>query len=73
MARAGVELYPALLTAEEQQRLETVLTASTELKRCYDLKESFRDWFETAPTRQVAAERLTEWLALVQVSRHTIF
>ena len=59
----------ATLTADEQQRLEAVLTASAELKQCYDLKEAFREWFETAPTRPVAAERLTAWLAQVQASR----
>lgn len=58
----------ATLTADDQQRLEAVLTASAELKPCYDLKEAFREWFETAPTRPVAAERLTAWLAQVQAS-----
>jgi len=58
----------ANLTADEQQRLEAVLAASAELKQCYDLKEAFRKWFETASTRQRAAEQLTDWLAQVQAS-----
>lgn len=58
----------ANLTADEQQRLEAALAASVELKQCYDLKEAFRKWFETASTRPVAAEQLTAWLAQVQAS-----
>lgn len=58
----------ANLTPDEVVQLETALQASADLKLCYDLKEAFRQWFDTAATRQAAAEQLTEWLAQVQAS-----
>ena len=58
----------ANLTPDEVVHLETALQASADLKQCYDLKEAFRQWFDTAATRPAAAEQLTEWLAQVQAS-----
>ena len=60
--------HRANLTTDELAQLETVLQASAALKQCYDLKEAFRKWFDTALTRTGAAEQLTEWLAQVQAS-----
>ena len=50
------------LSDEEQQTLHALLAASLELKTLYELKESFRDWFNTCPDRAQADRRLTEWL-----------
>jgi transposase len=51
------------LTSDEQTRLEAMLAVSPALKTCYDLKESFRTWFEQSPDRQTADKRLLEWQA----------
>jgi len=50
------------LSDEEQQTLHALLAASPELKTLYELKESFRDWFNTCPDRAQADRRLTDWL-----------
>lgn len=50
------------LSAEENSTLETLLTASPELKRLYELKESFRNWFNTCKDRQEADDLLSAWL-----------
>lgn len=50
------------LTAPEQQTLESVLKVAPELKGLYELKESFRDWFNTCLDRQQADDQLTDWL-----------
>ncbi len=56
------------LTAEEQETLATMLTASPELKLCYDLKEDFRKWFNESPDRLTAEQGLNEWLERVDAS-----
>ena len=50
------------LSAEEHTTLQTVLTTSPELKSLYELKESFRKWFNTCKDRQEADDLLTAWL-----------
>jgi len=55
------------LDADEQQRLDAMLAASPELKLCYDLKEDFRQWFQS-PDRSTAEQGLTDWLARVEAS-----
>jgi transposase len=50
------------LSDEERTTLETLLTASPELKSLYELKESFRHWFNTCKDRQEADNLLTAWL-----------
>lgn len=56
------------LTAEERPKLAAMLTASAELKTCYDLKEDFRTWFNTRSDRSTAERTLDDWLAKVQGS-----
>ena len=55
------------LDADEQQRLDAMLAASPELKLCYDLKEEFRQWFQSSD-RATAEQALTDWLARVEAS-----
>jgi transposase len=50
------------LTVEEQAKLEAMFAVSPALQRLHDLKEAFRDVFETAPDRPTALEQLTEWV-----------
>lgn len=52
----------------ERQQLQAMLDASPELRRCYALKEAFRDWFKQAVDRHAAARHLADWLARVQAS-----
>lgn len=56
------------LTDEQRQRLDAMLSASPELKTCYELKEAFRDWFNQETDRPTAARTLADWLARVQAS-----
>lgn len=56
------------LTEKEQARLQTMLTASPDLKRCYDLKEAFRAWFNQTVTRAEADASLTTWITQVEAS-----
>lgn len=56
------------LTPDEVSQLETALAASADLKRCYELKEAFRHWFDTAASRSAAADQLAAWLAQVEAS-----
>jgi transposase len=49
------------LTAEEGERLAQMLAVSPELKTCYDLKESFRIWFDKSADRQTADSALRDW------------
>ena len=51
------------LSEEERSTLDAMLAASPELKSLYELKESFRDWFNTCVDRQQADNLLTAWLA----------
>jgi transposase len=55
------------LDDDERQRLDAMLAASPELKQCYDLKEDFRQWFQS-PDRATAEQGLTDWLARVEAS-----
>ena len=59
---------PDDLTEDEQTHLAAMLTASSELKQCYDLKEEFRQWFNRALDRATAAEQLMDWLQRVERS-----
>ncbi len=54
------------LTVEEQAKLEAMFAVSPALQRLHDLKEAFRDVFETAPDRPTALEQLTEWVQDVE-------
>ena len=56
------------LTAEEQEKLQALLAASPELKRCYELKESFRAWFNRSRNRTDAEQGLEEGLRQVRAS-----
>ncbi len=56
------------LTAEERPKLAMMLAASPQLKTCYELKESFRAWFNARTDRSTAERTLDEWLATVQAS-----
>ena len=51
------------LSEEERSTWDAMLAASPELKRLYELKESFRDWFNMCADRQQADDLLTVWLA----------
>jgi transposase len=50
------------LSDAERSTLENLLAASPELKSLYELKESFRTWFNTCADRQQADDLLTTWL-----------
>jgi transposase len=56
------------LTDEEQQKLQRMLAASPELKQCYELKESFRAWYNQAASHAQADQALSGWLAQVEAS-----
>ena len=56
------------LTDAERPKLAAMLSASPELKTCYDLKEDFRTWFNTLSDRPSAERTLNEWLTRVQAS-----
>lgn len=56
------------LTDEERPQLQAMLAGSPELKMCYELKESFRTWFNQSVNRQEAEAGLTDWIAKVQAS-----
>jgi transposase len=51
------------LTDEEGEKLAQMLAVSPELNTCYDLKESFRTWFEHSPDRKTADSALLDWQA----------
>jgi transposase len=59
---------PDDLTDEERPRLAAMLAASPDLKQCYELKESFRQWFNQPLDRATAADQLTVWLTRVEAS-----
>lgn len=50
------------LSDEERSTLGVLLAASPELKSLYEIKESFRDWFNTCADRHQADDLLTAWL-----------
>src|SRR5450759_2537607 len=51
------------LTDEERAQLAHMLAVSPELNTCYDLKESFRTWFDQSPDRKTADSALLDWQA----------
>jgi transposase len=51
------------LSPEERQQLDHMLTYSAELKRCYELKEQFREIFNAKSTREEALPKLEDWIA----------
>ena len=56
------------LTEEQQQKLSRMLEASSELKSCYELKESFRDLFNENLSYAMAETRLLQWIAKVEAT-----
>lgn len=54
------------LTEEQEKQLACMLEASPELKRCYELKEAFRDLFDQNLTPKTAEKRLLRWIAQVE-------
>ncbi len=50
------------LVAEEQAKLEVILSHSPRLRVAYELKEDFRDIFEARQTVEAGKEQLLEWL-----------
>ena len=59
---------PDDLTETEHQHLAQMLVASPELKQCYELKETFRMWFNTTHDRATAALQLDAWLKYAEAS-----
>lgn len=56
------------LTDEEQAALDAMFTVSPELKQLHELKEAFREVFETAPDRTTARDELADWVEEVEQS-----
>ena len=56
------------LDEEDQTDLERALTASPELRECYQLKEDFRHWFEQKSDRDSAEKELQAWIERVKAS-----
>lgn len=50
------------LTEEQEEILKKVLGASSVLKMCYELKESFRDIFNNSDNREVGSAKLSNWI-----------
>jgi len=50
------------LTEEQQVKLADILKHSKRLKLAYELKEEFRDIFESSQTVEAGKEQLLEWL-----------
>jgi transposase len=61
------------LTEEQEKQLACMLEASPELKRCYQLKESFRDLFDQHLTPKTAKKRLLRWIAQVEATPFKAF
>lgn len=53
------------LTAEQLLTLDEMLNASQELRTCYQLKESFRQWFESLLTPQEARPLLEQLFTII--------
>lgn len=51
------------LTDEQRQQLDQMLTYSPELKTCYELKERFREIFNTQFAYDEAKAKLDDWMA----------
>ena len=60
---------PQNLTEAEQERLETILQATPELRRAYDLKEDFRALYSLRDPQQ-AAQDLAKWVAQARTAGH---
>ena len=56
------------LSDKGRQKLAEVYEASPELKQLHQLKEAFRDIFETDQTREQAAKALAEWMERVKAT-----
>jgi transposase len=56
------------LTSEEREKLAIMLSASPELKVCYELKEEFRHLFNCITDRHTAEVALWAWIARVEAS-----
>ena len=56
------------LTEKQEQDLTAMLAASSELKCCYELKESFRDLFNQNLNYNTAERSLLDWIAEVEAS-----
>lgn len=50
------------LTEEQEDVLKRVLAASPALKTCYDLKELFRDIFNSSDDREMGSTKLSAWI-----------
>ena len=50
------------LTEEQEDVLRRVLAASPALKTCYDLKELFRDIFNSSDDRETGSTKLSAWI-----------
>jgi transposase len=50
------------LSSEQRDILNRVLTASPPLKKCYELKESFRNIFNSAENRIEGSQKLAAWI-----------
>lgn len=56
------------LDEEDRASLEQALSASAELKACYQLKEDFRNWFNQNLSREQAEQDLQTWIKRVEDS-----
>lgn len=56
------------LSDKGRQKLAEVYEVSPELKQLHQLKEAFRDIFETDQTREQAAKALAEWIERVKAT-----
>jgi transposase len=54
------------LTQEEKVRLDAILAQSACLRIAYEMKEEFRDIYETTQTREAGMKRLQKWLGHAQ-------
>lgn len=50
------------LTEEQEEILKKVLAASSALKMCYELKESFRSIFNNSSNREAGRAKLSNWI-----------
>jgi transposase len=55
------------LTAEEKVRLEAILSQSACLRIAYEMKEEFREIYETSESVKSGMKRLQKWLGQAQV------
>jgi transposase len=56
------------LTEKQEKQLADMLEASPELKKCYELKEAFRDLFNQDLTPIAAEKRLRRWVDQVEAT-----